>query len=156
MYCFSVPVLTCPPKVLGLCFGANFEINWAGGWFGGEGSICWPMWFSWTGEVVALSCDGFGVTSSLSVTQGRQCGLILGVNWLGVMSGVGCSSPIFRGVVCKQPWVVGYLAPFSWDGVLGVVYLANATLTFVLKLGILWFFSWFWNQGNIKGEACGG
>ena len=69
-----------PPKVLGLCFGANFEINWAGGWFGGEGSICWPMWFSWTGEVVALSCDGFGVTSSLSVTQGRQCGLILGVN----------------------------------------------------------------------------
>lgn len=78
VYCFSVLVSMSPPKVLGLCFGANFEINWAGG--GGEGSICWPMWFSWTGEVVSLSCERFGVLSSLSVTQGRQCGLILGVN----------------------------------------------------------------------------
>lgn len=53
VYCSSVLVLTSPPKVLGLCFGANFEINWAGG--RGEGSICWLMWFSWTGEVMALS-----------------------------------------------------------------------------------------------------
>ena len=51
VYCSSVLVLTSPPKVLGLCFGANFEINWAGG--GGRGKHL-------LADVVQLDGRGYG------------------------------------------------------------------------------------------------